>query len=168
MQYRLSEFFRGGSLLLPTSVLSRYSIFLDCASHRLLASWYQDHLGRYSKWKDSFFKTNMYIVELILTFSKMQSMIPENFIHLQQRKSLIKVKWVKRAPNWKSCWCILMSVTSWSFSFVGSWKARFLLKNQLYSNDIAVFCTLTQCQNHTFEVNFLCQKSTDFFQKKII
>ena len=135
------------------SRLSRYSIFLDCASHRLLASWYQDHLGRYSKWKDSFFKTNMYIVELILTFSKMQSMIPENFIHLQQRKSLIKVKWVKR-------------VTSWSFSFVGSWKARFLLKNQLYSNDIAVFCTLTQCQNHTFEVNFLCQKSTDFFQKK--
>ena len=35
------------------------------------------------------------------------------------------------------------TVTSWSFSLDGSKKASFLLKNQLYSNEIAVFCKLT-------------------------
>ena len=37
----------------------------------------------------------------------------------------------------------VMSVRSWSFLLDGSKKARCLLKNQLYSNEIAVFFELT-------------------------
>ena len=29
-------------------------------------------------------------------------------------------------------------------------------------------CFIKKCRNYTFKVNFLCQKSTEFFQKKII
>jgi hypothetical protein len=55
---------------------------------------------------------------------------------------------------------------------LGPKKQGFFLKNQLYSNKIAVFCKLTKrqdlkkCQHCTFKVNLLCQKSTEFFQKK--
>ena len=49
-------------------------------------------------------------------------------------------------------------------------KARFLHKNQhaqrnfFLNNPTMMF--VKKCQNRTFKVNFLCQKSTEFFQKK--
>ena len=56
------------------------------------------------------------------------------------------------------CTLSLMSVKSWIF----------LLKNQLDSNETAVFCKLTyrqdlkKCRNCTFKVIFLCQKSMQY------
>ena len=56
-------------------------------------------------------------------------------------------------------------------SYVIVFLARQVLKSkvfvQLYSNEIAVFYILTQRQGlKKCQVNFLCQKSTEFFQKK--
>ena len=54
----------------------------------------------------------------------------------------------------------------------GSSKAKFLAKNQLQSNEITKFCfsirwqLVKKCQFWTFKVNFLCQKSSESFQKK--
>ena len=67
---------------------------------------------------------------------------------------------------------LLVSVRLWNFKDGGSYNTRFLPKNknaqrifflkQIYNELLFA----KKCQNCTFKVNFLCLKSTKFFQKK--
>ena len=51
-------------------------------------------------------------------------------------------------------------------------KSKIFGQESTYSKDffksVDELCFVKKCQNHTFKVNFRCQKSTDFCSKKII
>ena len=71
--------------------------------------------------------------------------------------------------------CSLISVRLWIFEDGGSYlKGKIFSQESTYSNKtfskkiVDELLFVKKYQNCTFKVNFLCQKSTDFFQKKII
>ena len=61
----------------------------------------------------------------------------------------------------------VISVWSWNFK---DGKAKFLAKNQneiVFQKSFDELMFIKKCQNCTFKVNFQCQKSIEFFQKKV-
>ena len=64
--------------------------------------------------------------------------------------------------------CAIMSDRLWSFKGGGSYKARFLAKNQQTQGKFfSKNPSIKKCQNCTFKINFQCQKSPEFSQNKL-
>ena len=59
-----------------------------------------------------------------------------------------------------------MSVTSWSFSLDGFYKARFLLKSQLYSNEIDIAPGPQKVPKLYFQSQFSMSKINRIVSKK--